>query len=110
MEFSQHQRVPSIRLDPVTCLYRDERGRHYQAVMPAAGQQAMKPISARAGLVTEAQPATPFAETGRHPTQALRTVLKHPDLTDLAATTALGYRHAHRRLVHVQSDKSDLVH
>ena len=35
---------------------------------------------------------------------------EYPELPDLPAATALGYRHAHRRLVHVQSDKGDIVH
>src|SRR5229473_6587053 len=78
--------------------------------MPATGQQTVKSVPARTGFVAEAQTTTSFAEPCCHFAQDLGAVLENPDLPYLATASALGDRHAHRRLVDVQSDICDIVH
>src|SRR5215472_5509051 len=78
--------------------------------MPIAGQQAVQPVSAGASLVAEADPAVLIAQPSRQLTQNLGPVLKNAELADLAASAALGNRHRHRRLVHIQSNVRDRVH
>src|SRR6516225_6904779 len=78
--------------------------------MPIAGQQAVQPVSAGASLVAEADPAVLIAQPSRQLAQYLGPVLKNAELADLAASAALGNRHRHRRLVHIQSNVRDRVH
>ena len=61
MQFGQHHRVATIRLDPIAGLHRNQRGRHNYAVMPATGQKPMKSIPTRAGFVAETKPRRPLA-------------------------------------------------
>src|SRR6516165_2986546 len=66
--------------------------------------------TARTGLVTKAQPPPGFAQPRRQLDQKLGTVLKHPDLADLAAAATLGKRDTNRRFVHIQPDIGDIIH
>jgi hypothetical protein len=110
VQLGQHQGVPAICLDPVARLHRDQRRRHHDAVVPATGEQTVKPISARTGFVAEAEATATLADPSRHPAQDVGAVLEHSDLPDLPVAAALGHGHANRRLVHVQSDIGDIVH
>src|SRR3954447_15141308 len=78
--------------------------------MPVTGQQSMKSIAARSSLIAEAEPPATFTEPRRQLAQDLGTVLENPELSYFAAAATLRYRNTYRRLVHVQSDKSDIVH
>jgi hypothetical protein len=109
VQLGQHHRVAAIGLHPISCLHRDQRRGHHNAIMPTAGQQPVQPVTTR-GLVAKAQPTTPFAQPRRQLHQKLGTVLENPDLADLAAPTALGKRDRDRRLVHIQSYVSDSIH
>src|SRR5262245_15354013 len=108
MQLGQHQRVSPIRLDPVTLIHRDQRRSYDNELMAVTPQQSMKSIAARSRFVAETEPTTPIAKLGRHLDQDLATVLEYPDVPNLAAAAALcdGYRDG--RLVHVQSNKSDI--
>ena len=77
--------------------------------MPVTGQQPVKSVAARASFVAEAEPPTAFTEPRHHLAQDLGTVLENPELSYVAASATLRYRNTYRRLVHVQSDKSDIV-
>ena len=110
VQLGQHHRIAAIRLDPVTRLHRDQRRRHDDAVVPATGQQTLKPIPARTGFIAEAQPAVALVEPGRQFAQDVRAVLENPDLPNLAAAPALGNCYANRRFVHIQPDIRDIVH
>src|SRR6476660_5668820 len=78
--------------------------------MPVTGQQPVKSVAARASFVAEAEPPTAFTEPRHHLTQDLARVLENSELSYVAASATLRYRNTYRRLVHVQSDKSDIVH
>ena len=110
MQLRQHQRVAAIRLDPVTRLHRDQRRRYDNALMPVTGQQPVKSVAARSSFVAEAEPPATFTEPRHHLVQDLGTVLENPELSYVAPSTTLRYRNTYRRLVHVQSDKNDIVH
>src|SRR5437660_9470432 len=70
----------------------------------------MRPITAWAGLIAEAQATPRFAQPRRQLRQNLGTVLENPELADLAAAATLRNRHSDRRLVHIQPDISDSIH
>src|SRR5215469_15464934 len=70
----------------------------------------MQPITARTGLVAEAQAMPSFAQPRRQLPQSLGTVLENPELPDLAAATGLGKRDRDRRLVHIHPDVGDSIH
>src|SRR5215471_20250603 len=70
----------------------------------------MQPITARTGLVAEAQAMPSFAQPRRQLRQSLATVLENPELPDLAAATGLGKRDRDRRLVHIHPDVGDNIH
>src|SRR5207342_1476829 len=53
---------------------------------------------------------TALTEPRHHLVQDLGTVLENPELSYVAPSTTLRYRNTYRRLVHVQSDKNDIVH
>ena len=110
MQFGQHHRVATIRLDPIAGLHRNQRGRHNYAVMPATGQKPMKSIPTRASFVAETKPRPAPGETSRHLDQNLGTVLKNPELPNPSTASTFGHRRAHGRLVHVQSDICDIFH
>src|SRR3954454_8805394 len=78
--------------------------------MPVTGQQPVKSVAARSSLIAEAEPPAIFTEPRYHLVQDLGTVLENPELSYFAASATLRYRNTYRRLVHVQSDKSDIVH
>src|SRR4051794_5020885 len=78
--------------------------------MPVTGQQSMKSIAARSSLVAEAEPPATFTEPRRQLAQDLGTVLENPELSYFTAAATLRYRNTYRGLVHVQSNKSDIVH
>ena len=88
-------------LYPIPRLGRDQRRRHDAAVMPAAGQQPMQPIAARAGFVTKAQALAALAQPRCQLDHNLGPVLKNPDLANLALTATFGKCHRDRRLVHI---------
>jgi hypothetical protein len=69
----------------------------------------MHPITARAGLVAEAQ-ATLLCSAAPPALSESRDGSRNPDLPDLAAATGLGKCYRHRRLVHIQPDVSDSIH
>src|SRR3954454_20441748 len=110
MQFGQHHRVATIRLDPIAGLNRNQRWRHNYAVMPATGQKPMKSIPTRAGFVAETKPRPAPGETSRHLDQNLGTVLKNPELPNPSTESTFGHRRADGRLVHVQSDICDIFH
>jgi hypothetical protein len=51
-----------------------------------------------------------LAEPRHHSAQDVWAVLEYANLPDLSIPAALGHRHADRRLVHIQSDISDIIH
>src|SRR5262249_12367323 len=110
MQPRQRQRVAAIRLDPVARLHRDQRRRYDNALLPVTGQQPVKSVAARSGLVAEVEPPATFTDPRRQLAQDLGTVLENPELSYFAPAATLSYRNTYRRLVHVQSDKNDIVH
>src|SRR3954469_19000051 len=110
MQLRQHQRVAAIRLNPVARLHRDQRWRYDTALMPVTGQQPVKSVATRSSFVAEAEPPASFTEPQHQLAQDLGTVLENPELSYFAAALTLRYRNTYRRLVHVQSDKNDIVH
>src|SRR3954466_464978 len=110
MQLRQDQRVAAIRLNPVARLHWDQRRRYDNALMPVTGQQPVKSVAARSSLIAEAEPPATFTEPRYYLVQDLGTVLENPELSYFAAAVTLRYRNTYRRLVHVQSDKSGIVH
>src|SRR5215467_4044812 len=70
----------------------------------------MQPITARTGLVAEAQAMPSFAQPRRQSSSESRDGSRKPELTDLAAATGLGKRDRDRRLVHIHPDVGDSIH
>src|SRR5437868_13345077 len=70
----------------------------------------MNSVAARASFVAEAEPPTALTQPRHHLPQDLGAVLENPELSYFTAARTLRYRNTYRRLVHVQSDKSDIVH
>ena len=107
MQPGQIDRVPPIRLDPISRFARDQRRSHDDATMPSKGQLPLNPIAARSGLITEPK-LVPSARQFR--SQSLQSRRRVRDLAILAhvlAPARLGKRDRNRVLVHVKADICD---
>src|ERR1700735_3509264 len=107
MQPGQIDRIPPIRLDPISRFARDQRRSHDDATMPSKGQLPLNPIAARSGLITEPK-LVPSARPFR--SQSLQSRRRVRDLAILAhvlAPARLGKRDLNRVLVHVKADICD---
>ena len=107
MQPGQIDRIPPIRLDPISRFARDQRRSHDDATMPSKGQLPLNPIAARSGLITEPK-LVPSARQFR--SQSLQSRRRVRDLAILAhvlAPARLGKRDRNRVLVHVKADICD---
>ena len=85
-ELRTHQRIPPIRLHPISGLDRDQRRRHHGAVVPETEELPMQTVAARTGLIAEAQPpGQPRDQLPNH----FRPVLKAAPVPGLAAAPRL---------------------
>ena len=81
-----------------------------KAALTTSAMAAMRTPSASARVTRNVEAAAAFAEPPGHPDQDLGSVLEDAYLANLAAAAAFGQRDAYRRLMHIQSDKDDIVH
>ena len=100
-------RIPPIRLDPVTRLARDQRRRDDDASVPGRAQLSMNAVAARSRLITEPQFMTATTQLRDHRRHGSRTVRDLAILTHFTPLARLGERHRNRILVNIQADVGD---
>ena len=74
MQLGQIDRIPPVRLDPISRFARDQRRSHDDAAMPGEGQLPLNAIAARSGLITEPKFAPATRQFGRQRFQSRRRV------------------------------------
>jgi hypothetical protein len=107
MQLGQADRVPAIRLDPVSWLARNQRWGHDDAIMPGEGQLSLDPITARSGFVTKPKLAPDTRQLRRQSLQGRRRVRDLAILAHVIVPARLGKRDCDRVLVHVKTDICD---
>jgi len=101
--------IAPIGLDPVTGPPRDQRRRHYDALVPARRQVTLDAVSARPCLVTEPKHYPATAELARQSIQCRRRVGDASVIPDLATQPAIGDRDNDPVLVNIKPDVGDTI-
>src|ERR1700678_4314965 len=107
MQPGQIDRVPPIRLDPISRFGRDQRRSHDDATVPSKGQLPLNPIAARSGLITEPKLVPSARQSHSQSLQSRRRVRDLAILAHVLASARLGKRDRNRVLVHVKADICD---
>jgi hypothetical protein len=107
MQLGQIDRVPPIRLDPISRFARDQRRSHDDAAMPGEGQLPLNPIAARSGLITEPKLAPAARQLRRQSLQSRRRVRDLAILAHVLAPARLGKRDRNGVLVNVKANICD---
>ncbi len=69
MQLRQIDGVPTVRLDPISRLARDQRRRDHHTVVPRRGQLPLNAVAARSGLVAEPQHRSRLGEIAQKATK-----------------------------------------
>ena len=101
MQPGQGVAIPPIGLDPIAAPLRHARGIDHDAVLALAGEIAMDPEPARAGLVHEPQPSIRCAQRRDDLGYRLQIVGDHPVVAYLAVTPLRRERDVDRFLVDI---------
>jgi len=109
VQFGQHYRVAAIRLDPIPSLHRDQRGRHYDAVMTQFRQLPMQAIATGASFVAKAHSPLALAQLLCQLRDLIGAIGDDPQLADFTTTHPFGDRNRDRRLMHIQSHEIAII-
>ena len=107
MQTRQIDRIPSIRLDPVPRLARDQRRGYHHAVVPRSGQLTLDAVAARPGLIAKPEHRSVSRELARKPRQSGRRVGNLSMRANLAAS-ARRQSNRYRLFVNIQTDVGDM--
>jgi hypothetical protein len=101
--------VPSVRLDALAGLARDQARRDHHTAVATITEVPVDPVTTRSGLISKAQDPTAPAKPGHQLVECRRLVGDLPHKPHLAISASLRHTNGDRRLVHVQSDKTDIL-
>jgi hypothetical protein len=110
MQLRQHHRNAPVRLHPVACLHRDERGGHNDAVVPHLDRLAMQAVAAGTRFIAEMQPRSASCEPLHQLADVIGTMRHRPQMADLTTALALRDCDRDRRLVDIQPDERAILH
>ncbi len=105
VQLRQHDRITPIRLYPVARLYRDERGRNDNTLMPHPDELAVQTIAARRRFIAEVQPRTSGSEFRDQLADLIGPVLDRPPVPHFAVALSLRDGDGDRRLMDIPPDE-----
>ena len=110
VQLRQHHSIAAVRLHPVPRLYRNERRRHHDAVMPQFNKLTVKTIPTRPRLVTEMQSTSRCGQLLHQLADMIGPVQNRAPVANLTATFPPRNRDRNRRLVDIQPDERATLH
>jgi hypothetical protein len=105
MQPRQRDRIPSVRLDPLSRPLRDQGRRNHHAVVTEFANLPAQPVTRRPGLEADVQSIISFSQLLDRPLYRRRTILHLADKPDLAGAAALGERHRVLLLGYIKRDE-----
>jgi hypothetical protein len=106
MKKRQRNRIPTVRLDPLTRSFRDQRRSNHHAVMPERLHLAIEPVSRRPGFEADMQPVVSVSQSFDRPLDRHRIVLDIAHKPDFPGSATLRDRHGVLLLGDVESNKN----
>ena len=106
MQTRQRDRIPTVRLDPFTRSFRDQRRSNHHAVMPERLHLAIEPVSRRPGFEADMQPLVSVRQSLDRPLDRQRTVLDIAEKPDFPGPATLRDRHGVLLLGDIESHEN----
>ncbi len=106
MKTRQSDRIPTVRLDPFTRSFRDQRRSNHHAVMPERLHLAIEPVSRRPGLEADMQPVVSVSQSFDRPLDRRRIVLNIAYKPDFPGPATLRDRHGVLLLGDIESHEN----
>src|SRR6201997_5365689 len=100
-------RIPSVGLDPLARLARDQRWRDDGAFVSRFGELSLNAVTAWSGFITEPQFSSRSSQLHGQRLQGSRCVWDLPMLAHFSPQARFGQRDRYRILVHVKADICD---